>query len=266
MTVAHGGSIHYRVEGRPGAPWLTFSHSLACNLEMWDGQVEIFRDDFRILRYDTRGHGRSAAPPGPYSFDLLIGDVIGLWDALNIRATHFVGLSLGGMTALGLALGHPERLLSIAVCNARADKTDPRRDTWAERAAAARELGMKGVLEPSLKRWFTQKAFAAGLPEIDRARAMILSTPVEGYAGCAAAISKLDYLPRLGEIRTPALFVVGSEDPGTPPAAARMMHQAVKGSRLVEIGGAAHLSNLEQPAVFNAAISEFIRNPGRPQI
>jgi 3-oxoadipate enol-lactonase len=122
------------------------------------------------------------------------------------------------------------------------------------------------VLEATLQRWFTQEAFAAGLPEIERARAMILSTSVEGYAGCAAAISKLDYLPRLGQITTPALFVVGSEDPGTPPAAARMMHQAVKGSHLVEIEGAAHLSNLERPAAFNAAISEFLFSLKPPQV
>ncbi len=257
---ANGSAIHCIIEGREGAPWVTFSHSLACDLRMWDGQVEALGRDFRLLRYDTRGHGQSDAPPGPYSFERLMEDVLGLWDALGIARSHFVGLSLGGMTALGLALEHRERLQSICVCDARADTSEEAGKTWSERAKSVLSSGMQGVVEPTLQRWFTPPSFAAHLPAIEHARRMILGTSVQGYAGCAEAIRRLDYLPRLGGISTPALFVVGSEDRGAPPEAARAMHRAVKGSKLVEIPGAAHLANLERPSEFTRAIAQFLKD------
>lgn len=259
-VLANGVSFNCRVEGKQGAPWVTFSHSLACDLSMWDEQVEALENEFRLLRYDARGHGESGAPPGPYSFDMLIADVIGLWDALGIAKSHFVGLSLGGMTALGLALKHPERLLGMAVCDARADNSEEGRKAWAARAQAARAGGMDAVADASLSRWFTEEALAAGLSAIEKARGMIRGTSLNGYAGCADAIRELAYQPRLSGIRVPTLFVVGSEDPGTPPSSARAMHQVVAGSRLVEIEGAAHLSNLERPLEFNEAIGSFLRS------
>lgn len=261
MKIASNGiTLHYLIEGREGAPWVTFSHSLACDLRMWEGQVEALGREFRLLRYDTRGHGRSDAPSGAYSFDMLMDDVVGLWDALGIRRSHFIGLSLGGMTALGLALEHRERLESICVCDARADTSEEAAKVWSERAQSVLKSGMDIVLEPTLQRWFTGPAFAAKLPGIAQARQMILGTPPQGYAGCAEAIRQLDYLPRLGQITTPALFIVGSEDPGAPPEAARAMHEAVKGSRLVEIAGAAHLANLERPTEFNRALLGFLKS------
>ena len=255
---ANGISFNTQVEGSEGAPWVTFSNSLACNLSMWDGQVAALQNDYRILRYDTRGHGGTDAPEGPYSFDMLVGDVIGLWDALGIERGHFIGLSLGGMTALGLALGHGGRLSSITVCNARAEAVPEFRDIWDTRIATVRAKGMEPTIDTTLERWFTP-AFAAGDPPVlDHVRDMIRSTAPEGYIGCARALQGLDYLPRLGGISTPALFIAGSGDGATPPEGMRAMHQAVANSRYVELDPAAHISNLEQPEAFNDAISGFL--------
>jgi 3-oxoadipate enol-lactonase len=255
---ANGISFNTKIEGAEGAPWVTFSNSLACDLSMWDGQVALLQDDYRILRYDTRGHGGTDAPEGPYSFDMLVGDVIGLWDALGIERGHFIGLSLGGMTALGLALGHAARLASITVCNARAEAPPAFRDIWDARIATVSDDGMEPTIDTTLERWFTP-VFAAGDPPVfDDVRGMIRSTSPEGYIGCARALQGLDYLPRLGGISTPALFIAGSGDGATPPDGMRAMHQAVRNSRYVELDPAAHISNLEQPEAFNEAISAFL--------
>ena len=259
-ALVNGFEMEYRIEGKAGAPWVTFSHSLACNLTMWDGQVDALQRNYRILRYDTRGHGGSEAVPGPYDFSMLSADVIALWNSLNISKSHFIGLSLGGMTGLGLGLDHEDRILSLCICNARADRSEGGQQAWAERVSAAREQGMDAIVDSSISRWFTRRAIEANLPVIDKARAMIRSTSIEGYSGGAAAIRQLDYLPQLGRISRPIFFVVGSEDPGTPPAAARAMQRAVSGAALLEIEGAAHLSNLERPEVFNPAIADFLSN------
>jgi 3-oxoadipate enol-lactonase len=259
---ANGISFNTQVEGAEGAPWITFSNSLACNLSMWDGQVAALRDDYRILRYDTRGHGGTAVPGGPYSFDMLVGDVIGLWDALGIERGHFIGLSLGGMTALGLALGHAGRLSSITVCNARAEAPPEFRDLWDTRIATVGENGMEAIIDATLERWFTP-GFAAGDPPVlDRVRDMIRATAPRGYIGCARALQGLDYLPRLGGISLPALFIAGAGDGATPPEGMRAMHQAVANSQYVELDPAAHISNLEQPEAFNDALTTFLaENP-----
>ncbi len=255
---ANGISFETRVEGREGAPWLTFSNSLACNFSLWDEQVAPLAADFRILRYDTRGHGGSDATAGDYDFDLLTGDVVGLWDALEIEASHFVGLSLGGMTGLGLALGHPDRMISLAACDCRADAPQMYLDNLAARCTILDEDGIEPLAEANLATWFTASYVASGKPLLDRARAMVRTTSRDGFVGCVGALKGLDYIGRLGEIAVPTLYAVGGEDGGFP-AAMKDMHEATPGSRYEIIPRAAHLSNLENPADFNRIVGGFLR-------
>ena len=253
-----GVGIHYRVDGTEGAPWLTFSNSLATDLRLWDAQVTALAPRFRILRYDTRGHGQSAAPAGAYSFDDLVGDLVGLWDHLGIARTHMVGLSLGGMTAVGVAIGHGERLASAAVCDARADAPPAFADAWDERIAAVREGGMAALVEPTVERWFTPAFQERAADQLERVREMIRATSADGYIGCARALQGLNYLPRMGEITVPTRFIVGKQDGGAPPAVMQEMHAAVADSSFVEIDPAGHLSNIENPAAFGAALDDFL--------
>ncbi len=251
--------INYRDEGPSDAPVLMFSNSLGANLSMWDAQAAYFKSDYRIVRYDQRGHGASAVPPGPYSFDVLCRDVIALMDALGIERTHFVGLSMGGMTALGLALDHADRLHSITACNCVAGFSAEGLKVWSERIAMVEAQGLDPLLEPTIQRWFTAPTIDARADEIAAVRAMIAATPVAGYLGCCGALQKLDYLERLATIETPTLFVAGTHDMGAPVAAMRDMHERVPGSRYCELD-AAHVSNIERPAEFNQALAEFLRS------
>ncbi|MCY4085880.1 MAG: 3-oxoadipate enol-lactonase [Actinomycetia bacterium] len=256
--IAVGGvELQAELSGPEGAPYLTFSHSLGADLTMWDPQVAAFADSYRILRYDTRGHGRSSVPSAPYSFADLTGDVVGLLDTFGIERTHFAGLSLGGMTALGLALAHADRLESITVANAVASMPAEVLPMWDERVSVARDQGMQPLVESTIERWFTEPMRERGEPVLDRVRALIAKTPVEGYAGCIAAIKAIAYEPHLGEIAVPALFIAGEADTGTPPGPMHAMHECVPGSRYVELK-TAHLSNLEQPQAFSEALREFL--------
>jgi 3-oxoadipate enol-lactonase len=245
-------------EGPRAGPVVMLSHSLAANLEMWAPQAQALAREFRVIRYDTRGHGGSDAPHGAYSFTQLTGDVIALLDALEIERVHFVGLSLGGMTAMGLALDHPQRIASICAANCGAQTPDGGAAMWQERIATARGQGMTALAEPTLARWFTADMLATRKSEVAAVRAMILATPVAGYVGCCEALKTLAYRDRLNGLQVPALFIAGSEDPAVPVAAMRDMHARVSGSRYVELP-AAHLSNLECAVAFNTALGDFLR-------
>lgn len=246
-----------RTDGPAGAPHVTFSHSLASDLRMWDPQVAALRDSYRILRFDTRGHGNSPVPPAPYSLDDLVGDVVALLDDAGVDQTHFVGLSMGGMIAQGLALEHPDRVASITVANSMAVLPEGAESMWDDRIAIAREQGMVPLADPTIERWFTADMRAREESVVAGVRDQILATSVEGYVGCSEAIKRLDYASRLGEIDVPALFIAGDQDQGTLAATMRVMHTAVVNSEYVELG-AAHLSNLERPAEFTAALDRFL--------
>lgn len=250
-------SINHVVEGPVAAPVILFSNSLGANLSMWQPQADYFKDRFRVVRYDQRGHGHSEVPDGPYTFATLADDAIALADALGIQRFHFVGLSMGGMTALGLALDHGNRLLSATAANCVASFPDEGRKVWDDRIRNVAEHGLEPLLDATLERWFTAPTRAARPAEMQAVRAMVAATPVAGYLGCCAAIKDLDYTSRLPAIVTPMLFVAGTHDIGAPPAAMQAMHAAVAGSRYVELN-AAHVSNLEQPAAFNRALEDFL--------
>lgn len=260
---ADGVNLNYQLEGPEGAPFLTFSHSLAADLTMWDPQADALKGAYRILRYDTRGHGGSSAPAAPYDFGQLVGDAVALLDHLGIERTHFVGLSMGGMTALGLALDHAPRLASITVANAVASMPREAAPMWDERIEGARTKGMAALVEGTMERWFTDERRAEGGPALEAVRAMIANTKAEGYAGCVGAIKGLNYGPRLGEITLPALFIAGEQDQATPGDVMRQMHGAVPGSSFISLDPAAHISNLAQPERFTAALKDFLSSTAK---
>ncbi|MEE2745529.1 MAG: 3-oxoadipate enol-lactonase [Pseudomonadota bacterium] len=242
------------------AIWLTFSNSLATSLDMWESQVQYFRENYNILTYDTRGHGSSAATIGPYSLEMLADDVIELWDSLNIEKSHFIGLSLGGMIAQNLALNYPDRLLSVLICDSRADCTGPYRENWYKRIPNVEQNGLEILVDASIERWFTERFREENHNKIEQMKNMIRNTSVDGYVGCANAILDLDNLNKLAEINVPTGFIVGAQDSGTPPEAARAMHKKVQNARYFEIDPAAHISNVENPQAFNKIVKDFLNN------
>jgi len=262
--VTDGIQIQYALEGPPEAPVVTFSHSLAADLSMWDAQARALAGEYRILRYDIRGHGGSQAPPGPYTVGQLAGDVRGLLAALDIERTHFVGLSLGGMIGQILALESPQLLRSLALCDTTGRVPAASRPAWDERIAIARREGLDPLVEPTLERWFTPPFFQEQPDEAERVRRMMRGTSVVGYIGCCEAIADFDVADRLASVRTPTLIVVGEDDPGTPVAVAEALHRHIIDSELVILPGARHLSNMEQPQAFNRALTSFLsRTPLR---
>lgn len=254
----NGIRVNYELGGPEGAPVVMLSHSLACNLFLWDPQLTAL-GHYRVLRYDTRGHGGSDASPEPYTLELLADDAVGLLDALGLDQVHWVGLSLGGMIGQTLALRRPERLRSLSLCDTAARLPADAQPIWQQRIELAREQGMEALVDDTLARWFTADFLAADPPPVKLTRQYILATPVTGYIGCCEAIRGLDTLDRLGQIALPTLVVVGDQDPSTPPAAAEAIHERIPGSRLEVLTDASHLSNLEQATAFNRVLTDFLR-------
>jgi 3-oxoadipate enol-lactonase len=256
-TKANGITINYQIDGPGGAPWLVFSNSLATSTAMWDEQAAALQSAFRVLRYDQRGHGGTEAPAGRYAFATLLDDALGLLDALGIAKAHFAGLSMGGATALGLAERHPDRLDTVIVCDSPCQSTPQSSQQWEERIAVAQKQGMEALVEPTVGRWFPPETLAKNPPHLDKVRAMIRTTAVNGFIGCAAALANHDYASAAATVRRPVLFVVGEKD-GAAPAAMRKLHETVAGSRFVELPGAGHISNMDRPAEFNRAVRGFL--------
>lgn len=257
----NGTSLHYRFDGPESGPVVLLGNSLATDLTMWDPQVPALTGaGYRVLRYDRRGHGQSAAPPGPYTLEQLAGDVVGLLDALGLPCVHFCGLSIGGMVGQILGAEHAQRFHSLTLCDTSPHMGNP--ESWDARMANVRAGGMQAELEPTLQRWFTPEGIQRLPQVIEQVTRMILSTSVEGYCGCGAAIQQLDNRARLPRIALPTLVLVGREDHGTPVEPNRFIHEQVAGSRFTILDNAAHLSNMEQPEAFNAALLEHLRANG----
>ncbi|HKA46316.1 MAG TPA: 3-oxoadipate enol-lactonase [Burkholderiales bacterium] len=258
---ANGIDIHYEIEG--SGPWLTMSHSLACNLHMWDPQMKALIGKYKVLRFDTRGHGQSSAPEGEYTLEQLADDVKGLLDTLGIRKTHWAGLSMGGMIAQAFALKYPGVFQSMVLADTTSRRPPDAAQMWGDRIKTAQEKGMAALVESTLARWFTEPYRKARADVMERIGKDIRATPVAGFVGCCHAISKVDYLDRLKEINCPALVLVGEDDHGTPPEAARTIQQNLPGSELKIIPSAAHLSNIEQEQVFNDTMTAFLSRVAR---
>ena len=252
----NGIELNYTVEG--SGPWVAMSHSLACDSSMWDEQAALLRRNYKVLRFDTRGHGKSDAPSGEYTLDMLAYDVHGLLQGLGVERCHWIGLSMGGMIGQTFALKFPGMFASLILADTTSRYGPEALALWQGRIKTALDKGMEPLVEATLQRWFTEP-FRKSHPEVvARVSAMIRATPVPGYAGCCAAIPRINLTERLKEIRCPSLVIVGEQDAGTPVELAREIHAALPGSELVVIPSASHLSNLEQPAAFNRAMTAFL--------
>lgn len=258
VTLPGGVTLNTRIDGPEGAPWLVLSNSLGTDLTMWDPQIPALSAKYRVLRYDTRGHGESDAPEGPYSFDQLVGDVIGLMDHHGIDKAAFMGMSMGGMTGLGLAIHHPDRLTRVVCSDARADAPKVFRDMWDDRIGKVISGGLQAIAESSVALWVTEDWRNAHPEETERLKAMVTANDPEGYVACCWAIRALDYLKDLGKAGVPILYVGGSHDKGAPPSAMREMDAATPESEFIEIPGAAHIANINAPEDFHAAIAGFL--------
>jgi 3-oxoadipate enol-lactonase len=257
---ANGIEINYEIEG--AGPWVTLSHSLACNLAMWDDQMAVLTRNYRVLRYDTRGHGQTSAPDGNYTLEELADDAKALLDALGIRRAHWMGLSMGGMIGQTFALKYPGVFQSMVLADTTSRRAPDAAKLWGERIKIAREQGMAPLVEPTLARWFTEPYRKSHASAVERIAAGIRATPPAGYAGCCDAISKIDLTDRLHEIKCPTLVIVGEQDMGTPPAMARAIAENLPGAELKIIPSAAHLSNIEQAQLFNDAVTKFLDRAG----
>lgn len=247
--------LHHEVHGPVGGPVVVLSGSLGSDLTMWDPQLEpLVAAGFRVVRVDTRGHGRSPAPPGPYSLADLGGDLVALLDRLAVDRASIVGLSLGGMVGLWLAIHEPARVERLVLCCTSAALGPPSR--WAQRAATARESGMDALADAIVGRWLVEPADEALTA---RLRAMVTSTSASGYASCCAAIETMDIAADLRSITAPTLVVSASRDQATPPEHGLAITTAVPGARLAVVDGVAHLGNVQAPEEFTGLIIDHLR-------
>ena len=248
--------MYYELDGPASAPALALSNSLGTNLSLWDAQLPVFAQNFRLLRYDSRGHGRTSAPQGAYSVEMLARDLLQLLDALNLQRVNFCGLSIGGMTGMWLAVNAPQRLQKLILSN-----TAPKigkLETWNERIRAVREGGTKAVAQQVVERWFTP-GFRANHPDqIAKTRHMIETTSTDGYVGSCAAVRDFDFWQNVSAIRTQTLVIAGTHDQSVPASDAQKLAKQIKGARYIEFP-AAHISNLEAAARFTGEVSAFLR-------
>jgi 3-oxoadipate enol-lactonase len=256
---ANSIQMEYVLSGKQDAPIIMMSHSLGTTLALWEYQLEALAPHFLVLRYDTRGHGGSQATDGAYTLEQLGSDAVSLLDVLGVERIHWVGISMGGMIGQELALNHPDRLLSLTLCDTAAALPPEAQPLWQERIEMARNKGLGSLVEGTLERWFTPAFLAKNPPQVEHIRRQFLATSVAGYIGCSEAIRGLNYLDRLPGIQLPTLIIVGEDDPGTPVAVSEAIQERIASSRLVVLPQAAHLSNVEQSQPFNQALLGFLK-------
>lgn len=252
---AGGFTLSYDVSGRANAPPLLLSHALGTTADLWSPQMAAFTNAFRVIRYDTRGHGRSGVPPGSYTIDQLGRDAVAVLDAAGVDRAHICGLSLGGLTAMWLGIHAPHRIVSLILSSTAARIGTP--DGWTDRIQQVRTIGLGAIADATMQRWFTE-TFRERHPDIvSRHRAMVASCHPDGYVGCCAAIRDADLREAIRGIDAPALVIAGTSDPATTPDHGREMRAGIARSRMVTIE-AAHLSNVERADQFNATVLEFL--------
>lgn len=256
-AAVNGTELHYRIDGdRHGkAPWIVLSNSLGSDMSMWTPQVAALSRHFRVLRYDTRGHGHSEAPKGPYTIEQLSGDVLGLMDTLKIARANFCGLSMGGLTGVALAARHANRLERVVLCNTAARIGSP--EVWVPRAAKARTEGMLALADTVLSRWFTGDYIEREPVVLAMIRDVFVHTDRQGYASNCEAIDATDLRPEAPGIKVPALVISGTHDLAATPAQGRELAQAIPGARYVELD-ASHISNIEKADAFTKTVLDFL--------
>lgn len=250
----NGTEINYEIHGKEGAPWLVLSHSLACTIRMWDPQIAAFKGSYRILAYDMRGHGASAAPKGPYTFEMLAEDVLALMKSVGVQRASFIGLSIGGMIGQTLALKNPAPFNGMVLADTGHTQTPDMIKQWEDRIRVAESQGMGALVASTMERWFT--AGFRSSPQAQAIARLIADTPVAGYVGCGQAIMKLNTTARLKEIKLPVLAITGEQDGAA--AATRYIGENVPGARFVNIPNAAHIANIEQADAFTRSLREFL--------
>ena len=250
-----GARIHYAIEGADSAPVLAFSNSLGTNYSMWDPQAQELRKTFRILRYDTRGHGESAVLPGPYRIEQLGNDFLGLLDELHLGAVHFCGLSMGGMIGMWLGIHEPRRLHKLVLCNTGAKIGTE--ESWSSRIETVQKGGMKSISAGVMERWFMATFRAKEAATVARIQKILEKTDPEGYVACCAAVRDYDCREQLQKIGAQTLVITGAHDPATPPEDGRFVAAHIRGAKCVELD-AAHLSNLGDGARFTGELVAFL--------
>lgn len=250
-----GERFHVRIDGPENAPVLLLSNSLSSDMWMWDDQIPAWSQRFRVVRYDQRGHGTSVASAPPYTMTQLGRDAIGVMDALGIAKAHWCGLSLGGMAGMEVLTHAGHRIDKAVLANTAAHMGPP--DLWNGRIAMAQRGGMEETVEPTVQRWFPKHFHESAPQTIERMRAMIRRTSVDGYIGCCLAIRDMDQRETIRAIINPVLVIIGEHDPATKPADGEWIAGAIRGSKTVRLD-AAHISNVEQPAAFTKAVMEFL--------
>jgi 3-oxoadipate enol-lactonase len=245
-------ALHHRLDGPAGAPVIVLSHALGSSLEMWRPVLPALTVRHRALRSDTRGHGASPAPDGPYTIADLVADQLAVMDELRIERASFVGLSMGGAVCMLLAATAPERVDRLVLCSTAEKFGD--REGWLERAATVRGSGAEALADMALERWFTPE-FAAREPDtVSRIREIFAATDAEGYASCCDAIADWDFGDRLREIAAPTMVLGGQRDPTVPPERSRALAAGLPGATLALIPGAAHLTVVSDPQPFATAV------------
>lgn len=253
---SNDAQINYQTFGDASKPAIIFSNSLGTNFSMWQPQIEFFSQDHFVICYDTRGHGASSAPQGPYTLDQLGQDVVNLLDHLNIGKAAFCGISMGGLTGQWLAIHHANRFSHVVVCNTAAKIGQEQ--AWSDRAALVREQGLAPIASTAAGRWFTEAFVQSNPAMIAKLSNDLGAGSPEGYASCCEALAKADVREQLKDITVPVLIVAGQQDPVTTVADGEFMQQRITASQLFEIN-ASHISNIEQPEAFNQALQEFVQ-------
>ncbi len=259
---ANGVDLNYEIDGPEGAPWITFSNSLATNLSMWDKQATLLSNEWRVLRYDQRGHGGTDATSPPYTFDLLVQDLISLWDMLGVKRSVLCGLSMGGTTGLGVAIDHDKRLAGYIGCDLPHHSPDAFIEAWNERKAMAEQGGMKSMAEPTATRWFTREFYSNADNDntMEKIKTMISTTKLDGFLGCAGALQTISYHGRIEKIKVPTFFISGEDDAAAGPKSMEPLLGMVSGSSMHVVPNAGHIANMENPEDFNAALLGFLNN------
>lgn len=253
---SNDAQINYQTFGDAANPALIFSNSLGTNFKMWQPQIDFFQQDFFVICYDTRGHGASSAPQGPYSIDQLGQDVVNLLDHLNVEKATFCGISMGGLTGQWLAIHRPERFNQLVVCNTAAKIGQEQ--AWNDRAALVREQGLQPIASTAASRWFTEPFIQSNATVVNNLQNDLAAGSAEGYASCCEALAKADVREQLKDISVPVLVVAGQQDPITTVADAQFMVERIANSHLFEIN-ASHISNVELSNEFNQAVKQFIQ-------
>ena len=256
----NGIKTEYRFDGREGAPYVTFVTGIANDLTMWDGQVQALGKDYRTLRYDLRGHGDTQATEGDYSLELLVRDLTGLLNELNIQKTHLVGLGLGGGIAQAFAIENSHRVNALVPCCCRAKMVPEFAAMWHKLREIVARDGVEAIVEPTAQRWFSDDFKAANPQVLQNVRNMIRGTTTFGYLGVTAAFLGLDLEDQLGQIKAPTLYLSGAEDRiGGPPGLMAELAKKVPGAQHRSVPKAAHIANIQNPAGFNKELGDFLR-------